>query len=87
MWSVVMVILAYLLGSIPFSFVVSRWLGKVDIRFQGSGNIGATNVLRSAGLEYALLAAAGDILKGMLAAWLGLLVGGVVLGAWCGRRR
>ncbi len=78
-----MVILAYLLGSIPFSFVVSRWLGRVDIRFQGSGNIGATNVLRSAGLGYALLAVVGDIVKGMLAAWLGLLVGGVVLGAWC----
>ncbi|MGI6488626.1 MAG: glycerol-3-phosphate 1-O-acyltransferase PlsY [Syntrophomonadaceae bacterium] len=83
MWSAVMVILAYLLGSIPFSFVVSRWLGRVDIRFQGSGNIGATNVLRSAGLGYALLAVVGDIVKGMLAAWLGLLVGGVVLGAWC----
>ena len=51
MWSAVMVILAYLLGSIPFSFVVSRWLGRVDIRFQGSGNIGATNVLRSAGWD------------------------------------
>lgn len=84
MKSVFIVILAYLLGSIPFSFLVSRWFGKVDIRTRGSGNVGATNVLRTTGIKQALAAVALDILKGMLAVWLGMTVGGTVLAGVCG---
>ena len=40
---------AYLLGSVPFSFFVARWFGVKDVRQVGSGNVGATNVMRSAG--------------------------------------
>jgi glycerol-3-phosphate acyltransferase PlsY len=39
-------ILAYLIGSIPFGFLLAKYIGKVDVREEGSGNIGATNVLR-----------------------------------------
>ena len=40
--------LAYLVGSIPWSFLVARWFGVADVRTVGSGNVGATNVLRTA---------------------------------------
>lgn len=58
-------------------------MGGVDIRKHGSGNVGATNVLRTLGPQYALLAGAGDLLKGTLAVWLGSLLGGDVLIAIC----
>jgi len=57
---------AYLLGSIPFSFLVARAFG-VDVRRVGSGNVGATNVLRSAGRRAGALALALDGAKGLLA--------------------
>ncbi len=44
---IILVIVGYLLGSIPFSFLASKYLGKIDIRQYGSGNSGATNVLPS----------------------------------------
>ncbi len=55
---------AYLLGSVPFGVLVSYLLGAPDPRKVGSGNIGATNVMRTSGLRGALLTLAGDFLKG-----------------------
>lgn len=83
MKELLLVIICYLIGSIPFSYIVSRKLGKVDIRKTGSGNVGATNVLRSAGLAPAILAMVGDILKGVFAAWLASVMGGGVLLLLC----
>jgi glycerol-3-phosphate acyltransferase PlsY len=57
-------ILAYLLGSVPWGLVLTRMFTTVDIRRQGSGNIGATNVRRLAGTPLGLLTLAGDLLKG-----------------------
>lgn len=57
-------ILAYLLGSIPFGLLISRWMGGPDLRRIGSGNIGATNALRSGGLVVGLTTLALDIAKG-----------------------
>jgi glycerol-3-phosphate acyltransferase PlsY len=57
---------AYLLGSIPFSYLVARRRG-VDVRTVGSGNVGATNVLRSAGKAAGALAFALDFAKGAAA--------------------
>ena len=59
-------IFAYLLGSIPWGLVLTRLFSAVDIRRQGSGNIGATNVSRVAGSTLGMLTFAGDILKGAL---------------------
>jgi glycerol-3-phosphate acyltransferase PlsY len=64
---------AYLLGSIPFSFLIARRRG-VDVRTVGSGNVGATNVMRSAGRAAGLLAFALDFLKGFAAAHLARLI-------------
>jgi glycerol-3-phosphate acyltransferase PlsY len=65
---------AYLVGAIPVGYVVSRILG-MDIRQRGSGNIGATNVLRTAGWTPALVTLAGDVAKGYAATWLGSQAG------------
>jgi len=61
---------AYLLGSIPFGVVIARLSSDVDLRRVGSGNIGATNVLRSVGREAAALTLLGDIGKGAVAVGL-----------------
>jgi glycerol-3-phosphate acyltransferase PlsY len=77
------VILGYLLGSIPFGLLLAKRQAKVDVREHGSGKIGTTNVLRTAGRKSAVLVAALDILKGMLAvifAWLIMGNGYLVIG-------
>jgi glycerol-3-phosphate acyltransferase PlsY len=58
---------AYLLGSIPFSFLVARAFGVADVRQVGSGNVGASNVLRSAGKAAGVLALLLDVAKGVVA--------------------
>jgi acyl phosphate:glycerol-3-phosphate acyltransferase len=60
----------YLLGSVSFAVIVSRLFGLADPRNYGSGNPGATNVLRSGSKAAALLTLLGDALKGALAVWL-----------------
>ena len=67
------VVAAYLLGSIPFSFLVARRRG-VDVRAVGSGNVGATNVMRNVGRAAGLLAFALDFAKGVAASLLGRAV-------------
>lgn len=62
---------AYLLGSVPFGVLIARARGGVDLRRVGSGNIGATNVLRAVGKGAAVLTLLGDIGKGALAVGLG----------------
>ena len=57
----------YLIGSIPVGFLVARAAGGFDIRGKGSGNIGATNVLRTLGPVPAVLTLLGDVAKGYLA--------------------
>lgn len=61
---------AYLLGSIPFGFLIVRLRQGGDVRKSGSGNIGATNVLRAAGSVAGLLTLLLDAGKGYLAVWL-----------------
>ena len=65
--------LAYLIGAIPFGYLFVRFsLGK-DVRTMGSGNIGATNVHRSAGARAGVVVLLLDILKGFVAVWLAAL--------------
>jgi glycerol-3-phosphate acyltransferase PlsY len=68
----------YLLGSIPFGLIVTRLGGAGDIRSIGSGNIGATNVLRTGRRELAALTLVGDAGKGALAVLLGSLALGLL---------
>ncbi len=66
--------IGYLLGSISGAIIVSRAFNKSDIRSHGSGNAGATNMLRSFGAKSALLTVCIDLLKGFLACGLGGLL-------------
>jgi len=73
----------YLLGSIPFGLLLTRIAGLGDVRAIGSGNIGATNVLRTGNKGLAALTLAADILKGLAAALIGLQWGpdtGIIAG-------
>ena len=70
-----LILLAYLLGSLPFAVIVTRVLGMADPRSYGSGNPGATNVLRSGNKLAAILTLLGDAAKGWLAVWLVQRVG------------
>jgi glycerol-3-phosphate acyltransferase PlsY len=71
---VLLMIFSYLVGSIPFGVIVTRAKG-IDLKEVGSGNIGATNVLRAAGKAPAILTLLGDALKGTTAVALGKLFG------------
>jgi glycerol-3-phosphate acyltransferase PlsY len=59
-------ILGFLSGSVPFSYLAGRFLAGKDVRREGSGNVGATNVFRVAGRKAGVAAAAGDVLKSLL---------------------
>jgi len=66
----IVAVLAYLLGSIPFGYLLVRIFRGEDIRLTGSGNIGATNVARSGAKGLGIATLALDALKGALAVWL-----------------
>jgi glycerol-3-phosphate acyltransferase PlsY len=63
-------LVSYLIGGIPFGLILHRISGRGDIRKQGSGNIGATNVLRSGGRMTGVVTLLLDALKGASAVWL-----------------
>ncbi len=65
---------AYLLGSIPTSYIFGRILLRIDIRQHGSGNVGATNALRVLGTKIGIITLIIDILKGVLAIQIGKLM-------------
>jgi glycerol-3-phosphate acyltransferase PlsY len=72
---------AYVVGAIPVGYFVARLFGVTDIRRRGSGNIGATNVLRTAGRLPGLVTLFGDIAKGWIAVALAGRIGGDVASA------
>ena len=78
------VIISYLLGSIPFGIIVTKLFNKGDLRKVGSGNIGATNVMRVGGLRLAGLVWILDMIKAVVAVLIGRYIGGAVFGVWCG---
>lgn len=68
--AILSLVAAYLLGAIPTGFLLVKWTTGRDVRSLGSGNTGATNVLRTSGLMVGMATLACDIGKGYLAAWL-----------------
>src|SRR5580693_3615931 len=68
-----LLIFAYLIGSIPTAVWVSKWIYGIDIREHGSGNAGATNAFRILGTKAGSSVMLGDMLKGFLAVKLSLL--------------
>jgi glycerol-3-phosphate acyltransferase PlsY len=69
-------VIGYLLGTIPFSYLITRMKTGGDIREMGSGNVGATNVLRTSGKLAGFAALVLDVLKGILAVFIGKFLGG-----------
>lgn len=74
---VIMAIIAYAIGSINFSVLISRKMAGFDVREKGSGNAGATNMLRSVGKKAAVLTLLGDALKGVVAILFAIIVGAI----------
>lgn len=67
---------AYVLGSVSSSIVLSKLMFRTDVRKQGSGNAGATNVARNFGMKAGVLTLLGDMLKTVIAMSIGVLLGG-----------
>ena len=69
------IVIGYLLGAIPFAYIIARLKKGIDIREKGSGNVGALAVWREVGVVYGIIALAADVGKGVLAIytakWLG----------------
>ncbi len=78
------IIIAYLLGSVPFGLVLTKLMGRGDLRKVGSGNIGAANVMRVGGLRMAGLVWILDMAKAIAAVLIGNAIGGDVFGVLCG---
>jgi glycerol-3-phosphate acyltransferase PlsY len=70
MMPIIALVVAYLVGGIPFGYLLVRWKTGEDVREKGSGNIGATNVLRTSGRAVGVATLLLDIAKGLFAIWL-----------------
>lgn len=71
---VIMVLIAYLIGSINFSVIISKKMAGFDVREKGSGNAGSTNVLRTVGKKAAIITLICDILKGIVSICIALMI-------------
>ena len=78
------IFISYLLGSIPMGLILTKLAGKGDLRKVGSGNIGATNVMRVGGLRMAGAVWILDMVKAIIAVVVGRYLVGDAFGAWCG---
>ena len=76
---IIMAMIAYLIGSVNFSILISKKIAGFDVREKGSGNAGTTNVLRTMGKGAALLTLLLDVFKGVAAIGIALLFGKIVL--------
>ena len=75
--NIITAIVAYLVGSINFSFIFSKKIAGFDVREKGSGNAGSTNMLRSVGKGAAALTLLCDILKGVVAILIAIAIGSI----------
>ena len=75
---IVVAIIAYLIGSVNFSIIISKKMAGFDVREKGSGNAGTTNMLRSVGKKAAALTLLCDILKGVVAIGVAILAGNII---------
>ena len=75
---IIIAIIAYAIGSINFSVIISRKIAGFDVREKGSGNAGTTNMLRTVGKKAALITLLCDILKGIVSILIALIIGRIV---------
>ena len=74
---IIMAVVAYLIGSVNFSVIISNKMAGFDVREKGSGNAGTTNMLRSVGKKAAAITLICDILKGVLAIVIAIILGNI----------
>ena len=72
---IIVTLVAYLIGSVNFSIIISKKMAGFDVREKGSGNAGTTNMLRSVGKKGAIFTLIGDCLKGVVAILFAIIVG------------
>lgn len=75
---IIMAIIAYCIGSVNFSVIISKKVAGFDVREKGSGNAGSTNMLRSIGKGAALITLLCDVLKGIIAIVISIVIGNIV---------
>ena len=75
---IIMAIIAYLIGSVNFSVIISKKMAGFDVREKGSGNAGSTNMLRSVGKKAAVITLVCDILKGVVSIGIAMIIGSIV---------
>lgn len=75
---IIVAVIAYLLGSVSFSVIISKKMAGFDVREKGSGNAGTTNVLRSVGKKAAIFTLLGDVLKGVIAILVAYIIGLII---------
>ena len=75
---IIMAIIAYCIGSVNFSVIISKKMAGFDVREKGSGNAGSTNMLRSVGKKAAAITLVCDILKGVVAIVIAMILGNIV---------
>lgn len=75
---IIVAVIAYLIGSVNFSIIISKKMAGFDIREKGSGNAGTTNMLRSVGKKAAVITLICDILKGVVAVLIAVLAGKII---------
>ncbi len=75
---ILVTIIAYLIGSVNFSIIISKKIAGFDVREKGSGNAGTTNMLRSVGKKAAAITLLCDILKGVVAILIAIAVGAII---------
>lgn len=77
---IIVAIIAYLIGSVNFSVIISKKMAGFDVREKGSGNAGSTNMLRSVGKKAAALTLVCDILKGVVSIIIAMIIGKMIEG-------
>ncbi len=82
--NLLLILIAYLIGSFSTSYLIARLSAKIDIREHGSGNPGSANILRTLGKKAAAFTFLGDLLKGAAAVYLGNTFGGTAMALLCG---
>ena len=75
---IIVAVIAYLIGSVNFSVLISKKMAGFDVREKGSGNAGTTNMLRSVGKKAAVITLICDILKGVISIAIAIIVGSIV---------
>lgn len=75
---IIIAIIAYLIGSVNFSIIISKKVAGFDVREKGSGNAGTTNILRSVGKKAAAITLLCDVLKGVVSIGIAIIIGNII---------